>query len=82
MSNFEMITQAMSESPDSTFTVVFTKKDGSDREMTFTPSVVGEIKGTGQSNTKDDLITVFEQSKEQWRSFYAESVTSFKVHII
>jgi hypothetical protein len=64
--------------------VVFTKKDGTDREM-FCTLVEGRIPTDKQPKTKetdgttarpfsDDALRVFDTEKQEWRSFRWDSV--------
>lgn len=62
----------------STFvTVTFTKRDGSERVLTFNPLQHLETQGTGRQHP-DDVFTVVDKQKTQWRSFRANSVKSIK----
>ena len=60
--------------------VTFTKKDGTERQLTFNPRQIGEIKGTGRQCTDPDIFRIVEASKGQWRSFDAKRVLSIKVN--
>ena len=57
--------------------ITFKKKDDTERRMlcTLQQSVVPTIKGTGVKKT-DDVISVFDIEKEDWRSFRVDSVIS------
>lgn len=57
--------------------VTFKKKDETERRMlcTLQPNVIPFVKGTGVKKT-DDVISVFDIEKEDWRSFRVDSVIS------
>lgn len=57
--------------------VTFKKKDETERRMlcTLQPNVIPIVKGTGVKKT-DDVISVFDIEKEDWRSFRVDSVIS------
>ena len=62
----------------STFvTVTFTKRDGSQRQLTFNPLQHLETQGTGRQHP-DDIFTVVDRQKTQWRGFRANSVKTIK----
>ena len=63
-------------------TVVFVKKDGTERKMRCTlneESIPSEFapKNTGKAKS-DDAIAVFDLEKEDWRSFRWDSVKEIK----
>lgn len=57
-------------------TVVFTKKDGSKREMVCTtmPDYMPPVSGT--SSSIDSLVTVWDLENVGWRSFKFDSIQS------
>lgn len=62
-------------------TVIFTKKDGTEREMlcTLVESKIPEGKrpiGSGKVKN-DDALAVFDLEKSEWRSFRYDSIKSF-----
>ena len=63
--------------------VTFIKADGSTREMICTTDsrVVPATKRTGKAESvhNDELVTVYEVDKQQWRSFYADTVMSVEL---
>lgn len=59
------------------FTVVFLKKDGSLRHMTGRLGVKKYVKGTGYAKP-DNIVTVFEMQKKQYRSFDVDRVKEIK----
>jgi hypothetical protein len=66
-------------------TVVFTKKDGTDRSMLCT-LVESQIpvekapKNTGKAKS-DDAMAVFDIEKQEWRSFRFDSVKEIRLTI-
>ena len=60
--------------------VTFIKKNGEQRQLTFNPKQIGEIKGTGRQCDDPDIFRVVEASKGQWRSFDAKRTVSIKVN--
>lgn len=62
---------------NNTCLVTFKKKDDTERRMlcTLQPNVVPSVKGTGVKKT-EDVISVFDVEKEDWRSFRVDSVIS------
>ena len=57
--------------------VTFLKKDGTERTMicTLRQDTIPEVRGTGVKKT-DDVISVFDLGKSEWRSFRVDSVVS------
>ena len=57
--------------------VTFLKKDGTERTMicTLRQDTIPEVRGTGVKKT-DDVISVFDLDKSEWRSFRVDSVVS------
>lgn len=60
--------------------VTFAKNDGSERQLTFNPKHVGEIKGTGTKCKDENVFRVMDININQWRSFRAERVLQIKVN--
>jgi len=62
-------------------TVIFTKKDGTERKMLCTLSenkIPKEKSPTGSGKTQNgDALAVFDLEKEEWRSFRYDSLKSF-----
>lgn len=57
------------------FTVKFTKKDGSERVLNGRLGVKKYVKGTDKrTHLPDDLVIVYDQQKEQYRSFHLDSL--------
>lgn len=66
-------------------TVVFTKKDGTERKMTCTlneNSIPSEKtpKNTGKAQS-EEAIAVFDLEKEDWRSFRWDSLKKFEFEL-
>ena len=65
-------------------TIVFTKKDGTEREMMCSTmaAVIPEDKqpkGTGSKTTSTESHAVFDMIKQEWRSFRYADVNSVQV---
>ena len=60
--------------------VVFLKKDGSERRMTFNPKDFAEIKGTGHPTQDPNIFRIRDSKISAWRSFDARRVVSIKVN--
>ena len=76
----DRIQTAIKEAGSHFVSVNFIKKDGTERQLTFNPKQVGEIKGTGRQCTDPDIFRIVEANKGQWRSFDAKRVVSIKVN--
>ena len=59
--------------------VTFTKTNGEERQLTFNPNHIGEIKGTGTKCQDPDVFKVMDIKLNQWRSFRADRVVKIKV---
>lgn len=65
---------------DSTFvSIVFTKKDGSERKLTFNPRDHRFIKGTGKPTEDPHIFRVLDVHKNEWRSFDCRRLKSMQV---
>lgn len=67
---------------DGTVNLTFTKKDGTLRDMRCTlreAMIPTEAMPNGESKKKknDDVISVFDLDKDDWRSFRVDSVTVY-----
>jgi len=66
-------------------TVIFTKKDGTERKMLCTLSenkIPKEKSPTGSGKTQNgDALAVFDLEKEEWRSFRYDSIKSFSAEL-
>ena len=79
--NLADLVQATIDRAGSQFvSVTFVKKDGTERQLTFNPKQIGEIKGTGRQCNDPDIFRIVEANKGQWRSFDAKRVISIKVN--
>ena len=59
--------------------VTFTKANGEERQLTFNPNHIGEIKGTGTKCEDPNVFKVMDIKLNQWRSFCADRVIKIKV---
>jgi flagellar basal body rod protein FlgC len=79
MKRIERIKALIEEAGSSYVSVTFIKKDGSERQMTFNPKDVNDIKGTGDtSNVDANIFRVRDNKIQQWRSFDARRVIKIK----
>jgi flagellar basal body rod protein FlgC len=79
MNKIERIRSLIDEAGSSYVSVTFIKKDGSERQMTFNPKDVNDIKGTGDtSNVDANIFRVRDNKIQQWRSFDARRVIKIK----
>jgi len=78
--NADRIQAAIDKAGSHFVSVNFLKKDGSERQLTFNPKQVGEIKGTGRQCNDPDIFRIVEASKGHWRSFDAKRVVTIKVN--
>ena len=64
----------------STFvSIVFIKKDGSERTMVINPKDFRDIKGTGTPTTDPHIFRVRDIHKNEWRSFDCRRLKSVRV---
>lgn len=59
--------------------VVFEKKDGTQRQLTFNPKDHNDVKGTGSPTQNPNIFRVRDVKLGQWRSFDATRVISIQV---
>lgn len=79
MNRSERIKSLIDEAGSGYVSVTFIKKDGSERQMTFNPKDVNDIKGTGDtSNVDANIFRVRDNKIQQWRSFDARRVIKIK----
>lgn len=65
---------------DGAVKVIFTKKDGSLREMLCTTSdKYLSFESESTSKPSDTIITVWDMEKEAWRAFRVDSIKSFEL---
>ena len=60
--------------------IVFTKANGEERQLTTNPRHIGEILGTGTVSKDPALFRIMDAKLGQWRSFRAERVISIKAN--
>lgn len=79
MNRIDRIKSLIDEAGSGYVSVTFIKKDGSERQMTFNPKDVNDIKGTGDTSKVDpNIFRVRDNTKKQWRSFDARRVIKIK----
>ena len=79
MTNHETIAQLIEAAGSKLVSVRFTKKDGSDRQLTFNPQDHADIKGTGNPTADPNIFRIRDIKLGQWRSFDARRCHSIKV---
>ena len=79
MTNHETIAQIIEQAGSKLVSVRFTKKDGSDRQLTFNPADHADIKGTGTVTKDPNIFRIRDIKLGQWRSFDARRCHSIKV---
>lgn len=79
MTNHETIHDIIEASGSKLVSVRFTKKDGSERQLTFNPSDHADIKGTGTVTQDPNIFRIRDINLGQWRSFDARRCHSIKV---
>lgn len=79
--NAKDVVSAVKNSNGRFFAVDFIKKDGSERHMIARVGVVKHLRG-GKKTTPDNLITVFDVQKKEYRCFDPNRVTHFKCGIM
>jgi hypothetical protein len=75
----EIIRDAIQSAGSQFVSVVFLKKDGERRQLTFNPLDFAEIKGTGSPAADPNIFRIRDIKLSQWRSFDARRVVSIKV---
>ena len=79
MTNHETIAKLIDTAGSKLVSVRFTKKDGSERQLTFNPADHADIKGTGNPTTDPNIFRIRDIKLGQWRSFDARRCHSIKV---
>ena len=79
MNNAQKLASAFSTAGSQFVSVIFTKKDGTERQMTINPMHFVEIKGTGKACSDPNIFRVMDAKLNQWRSIDARRVISVKV---
>ena len=77
--NSELLNQIIDTAGSQFVSVSFTKANGEERQLTFNPKQVGEIKGTGTKCQDPNIFRVVDVNLKQWRSFDARRVSKIKV---
>ena len=83
MKNFQLIRDKIAEAGSGFVSVYFTKKDGSERQMTFNPLHFGEVKGTGHALKDPEAVQNIVRCMDihkGWRSFDCRRVFRMKVN--
>jgi len=76
MTNAQLISEILSSAGSTFVSVVFEKKDGTQRKITINPKQYGEVKGTGVKCSDPNIFRVVDTKIGQWRSFDARRVIS------
>jgi hypothetical protein len=76
----DRVRELIEESGSRFVSVNFIKKDGSERQMTFNPKDVNDIKGTGTPTQDPHIFRVRDNGKRAWRSFDSRRVMSIRVN--
>lgn len=79
MENHELIRKALDDAGSQFVSIVFVKKDGSERQATLNPRHYGEVKGTGNVTQDPNIFRFMDAKLNAWRSFDARRVISIKV---
>ena len=77
--NSELLNQIIDTAGSQLVSVSFIKANGEERQLTFNPKHIGEIKGTGTKHQDPNVFKVMDIKLNQWRSFRADRVTKIKV---
>ena len=80
MKSHEQITNLIQQSGSKLVSVTFEKKDGSQRQLTFNPKDINDIKGTGSPCPDPNIFRVRDIKLSAWRSFDARRTISVKVN--
>lgn len=75
----ETLSQIIESAGSQFVSVTFTKANGEERQLTFNPKQVGEIKGTGTKCQDPNIFRIVDVNLKQWRSFDARRVSKIKV---
>ena len=75
----QLLNQIIDNAGSQFVSVTFTKANGDERQLTFNPSHIGEIKGTGAKCQDPNVFKVMDVKLNQWRSFRADRVIKIKV---
>ena len=75
----ELLNQIIDAAGSQFVSVTFTKANGEERQLTFNPKQIGEIKGTGTKCQDPNIFRIVDVNLKQWRSFDARRVSKIKV---
>jgi len=78
MEQHERLKQLIESAGSTYVSVVFRKKDGSERQLTFNPKDHNDIKGTGNPTDDPNIFRIRDNNLQQWRSFDARRVLRVK----
>ena len=79
MTNAQLINEILAQAGSQFVSVTFTKANGEERQLTFNPAHVGEIKGTGTKCEDPNVFKIMDIKLNQWRSFRADRVIKIRV---
>ena len=80
MTTADFIRSAIDRAGSHLVSVTFIKANGEQRQLTWNPKHVGEIKGTGTKCEDPNVFRVMDIKLNQWRSFRADRVVEIKVN--
>ncbi len=80
MEAHEQIASLIEASGSKFVSVTFSKKDGSERQLTFNPRDYKDVKGTGSPCSDPCIFRVRDVKINAWRSFDARRTISVKVN--
>ena len=80
MKSHEQISKLIEEAGSKFVSVTFTKKDGSERQLTFNPKDYRDIKGTGSPSQDPCIFRIRDVKLNAWRSFDSRRALSVKVN--
>ena len=80
MTTADFIRSAIDRAGSRLVSVTFIKANGEQRQLTWNPKHVGEIKGTGTKCEDPNVFRVMDIKLNQWRSFRADRVVEIKVN--
>lgn len=80
MTNYDLLNKIIESAGSKFISVCFTKVNGDERQLTFNPKQVGEVKGTGSKCQDPNIFRIVDVTLNQWRSFDARRCISVKVN--
>lgn len=78
MNKIQMMKTLIDSTKGKFFVINFVKSNGEVRKMLTRTGVSKGVKGTGLSNTKENILRAYDLSIGQWRSINLETVQSIK----